>query len=242
MKKVRIEIKDLSIRYRQYESASKSLKLNLLKTSNFRSVSRLALDQISLSIMQGETVGVIGKNGAGKSTLAKAIVGSVRPITGWVRTHGVLTSMIELSGGLYTDLSPRENVELHSAIYQYYGALPENRAEVVCDWAGLTHVIDQPLRTFSSGMLARFAFSLSTDIKPDILILDEILSVGDKDFQEKSLTRTRNLIATGAAVLLISHDMNTILNFCNRVIWLENGRIKQEGLPEEVVNAYLKQV
>jgi len=233
-----IEINDLTVRYRHYESASRSIKLNLLTNKHGSKSTKDALEGISLKVHSGEVIGVIGRNGAGKSTLAKAIVGSVRPAAGWVRTEGVLTAMIELGAGLNQDMTPRENVGLHSAIYSYDLSDVDRRAVDVCSWAGLSDYIDKPLRTFSSGMSARFAFSLNTDMKPDILILDEILSVGDFEFQAKSLERTKELMNGGTSVILVSHDMGTIRKFSSRVLWLDSGRIAGFAGADEIIPKY----
>ena len=233
-----IEIDNLTVRYRHYESASRSLKLNLLTNKHGNKETRAALEGVSLSVFPGEVIGVIGRNGAGKSTLAKAIVGSVRPAVGWVRTNGVLTAMIELGAGLNQDMTPRENVALHSAIYSYDLADIDRRAMDVCSWAGLSEHIDKPLRTFSSGMNARFAFSLNTDMKPDILILDEILSVGDFEFQAKSLERTKELMKGGTSVILVSHDMGSIKKFSSRVLWLDSGKVVDLADAEKIVSKY----
>lgn len=238
IRKPNIEVRNLTIRYRQYESASRSIKINLLTNSHSNKTIKAALEEVNLDVYPGEVIGVIGRNGSGKSTLAKAIVGSVRPFGGWVKTNGVLTAMIELGAGLNQDMTPRENVALHSAIYSYDLKDVNNRAENVCSWAGLTEYIDKPLRTFSSGMNARFAFSLNTDMKPDILILDEILSVGDFEFQSKSLERTLELMNGGTSVILVSHDMNSIRKFSTRVVWLDSGKVKGSGEPEEIVSMY----
>lgn len=233
-----IEVSNLTVRYRQYESASRSIKINLLTNKHGSKKTRAALENISFSVFPGEVIGIIGRNGAGKSTLAKAIVGSVRPAGGWVRTDGVLTAMIELGAGLNQDMTPRENVALHSAIYSYDLSDVDRRAIDVCSWAGLSDYIDKPLRTFSSGMNARFAFSLNTDMKPDILILDEILSVGDFEFQAKSLERTKELMDGGTSVILVSHDMNSIRKFSSKVLWLDAGRIAGFAGAEEIVSHY----
>jgi ABC-2 type transport system ATP-binding protein len=233
-----IEVNDLTVRYRHYESASRSIKLNLLTNKHGSKSTKAALEGISLKVHPGEVIGVIGRNGAGKSTLAKAIVGSVRPAAGWVRTEGVLTAMIELGAGLNQDMTPRENVGLHSAIYSYDLSDVDRRAVEVCSWAGLSDYIDKPLRTFSSGMSARFAFSLNTDMKPDILILDEILSVGDFEFQAKSLERTKELMNGGTSVILVSHDMGTIRKFSSRVLWLDSGRIAGLAVADEIIPKY----
>jgi ABC-type polysaccharide/polyol phosphate transport system ATPase subunit len=233
-----IEIDSLTIRYRHYESASRSIKLNLLSNKHGSRKTKAALEDISFKVYPGEVIGIIGRNGAGKSTLAKAIVGSVRPVGGWVRTDGVLTAMIELGAGLNQDMTPRENVALHSAIYSYDSSDVNRRALDVCSWAGLSDYIDKPLRTFSSGMNARFAFSLNTDMKPDILILDEILSVGDFEFQAKSLERTKELMNGGTSVILVSHDMGSIRKFCSKVLWLNSGKIAGLGEVDEIVSKY----
>lgn len=236
--KIVIEAKDVTVSYRHYESATRSIKLNLLMNHKSQKQERFAIQNLSIRIAAGEIIGVIGNNGAGKSTLAKLVVGSVKPLTGWIRTEGVVTAMIELGAGINMDMTPRENVKLHSAIYGSPLSNSDERAQRICDWAGLLEYIDQPIRTFSSGMTARFAFSLNTDLNPDILILDEVLSVGDREFQEKSLERTKYLMQGGTSVLFVSHDMNSVRNFCSKVIWMESGKVKMIGEANEVVDRY----
>jgi ABC-type polysaccharide/polyol phosphate transport system ATPase subunit len=236
--KIVIEAKDVTVSYRHYESATRSIKLNLLMNHKSQKQKRFAIQNLSIQISAGEIIGDIGNNGAGKSTLAKLVVGSVKPLTGWIRTEGVVTAMIELGAGINMDMTPRENVKLHSAIYGSPLSKSDDRAHRICDWAGLLEYIDQPIRTFSSGMTARFAFSLNTDLNPDILILDEVLSVGDREFQEKSLERTKYLMQGGTSVLFVSHDMNSVRNFCSKVIWMESGKVKMIGEANEVVDCY----
>ena len=234
----RVELNNVSIAYRHFESASRSLKFDLLRSSWGKNQSKKALSEIDLVLEEGQVLGIIGRNGAGKSTLAKAILGSIVPTNGWVRTEGVLTAMIELGSGLNMDLSAYDNVRLHSALY----GITEDadaRCQRVCEWAGLQDNIDDPLRTFSSGMMARFAFSLNTDLKPDILIIDEILSVGDIIFQEKSFERTRRLMSDGCTVLLISHDLSLIRSVSTKVLWLEQGKIIALGEPDTVCDSYV---
>ena len=237
--KIVIEAKDVTVSYRHYESATRSIKLNLLMNHKSQKQERFAIQNLSIQISSGEIIGVIGNNGAGKSTLAKLVVGSVKPLTGWIRTEGVVTAMIELGAGINMDMTPRENVMLHSAIYGSPLSKSDERAQRICEWAGLLEYIDQPIRTFSSGMTARFAFSLNTDLNPDILILDEVLSVGDREFQEKSLERTKYLMQGGTSVLFVSHDMNSVRKFCSKVIWMESGHVKMIGEANEVVDRYV---
>jgi len=237
-----IEIQKATVVYRKYPSLTNSLKLELLqpRKSRLKSTSVSALKQISLEIGPGEVVGVIGRNGAGKSTLAKLIVGAVRPVSGWVVTRGSISSMIELTAGINTDMSPRENVRLNCAIQQLPLDDIQNRAIRICKNAGVQDLLDIPIRSFSSGMLARFAFSLYTDVSPDILIIDEILSVGDLGFQSYSQNVIKGLIDAGRCVVLISHDLDSILQHSSRVIWLENGTVRQDGLPKNVISEYRK--
>lgn len=238
MKTKRVQITDLTVAYRNYESASRSIKMSLLKRISNSNNHKLALLNVNLAAYEGDVIGVLGRNGSGKSTLVKAISGMVTPLSGRVVTNGVITSIIELGAGLNNELTCRENVKLHSAIY----GLPRNevdaRSERICEWAGLSGLIDTPIKTFSSGMLARFSFALVTDIQPKILILDEVLSVGDIDFQEKSLQRTLQLMGSGTTVFLVSHNLNTIREFANRAIWMDAGTVRFEGTPDETCQRY----
>jgi ABC-type polysaccharide/polyol phosphate transport system ATPase subunit len=238
MKNSRIDVKNLTIAYRNLDSASKSFKMSLLRSINNERSMKIALAGVNFSVGPGEVLGILGRNGSGKSTLAKAITGIVKPYKGQVITRGLVTSIIELGAGLNQELTCRENILLHSAIYRTERKSLNDKIERICNWAGLEKEVDTPLKAFSSGMMARFSFSLLTDIKPDILILDEILSVGDIDFQAKSLSRTRELMDSGTSVLLISHNLNTIREFATRAIMLENGRIKSKGDVDLVCKIY----
>jgi ABC-2 type transport system ATP-binding protein len=232
-------IENATFGYRVYSAAHKTLKLQLLKGNNEQSYKNV-FTNLNFSIRKGESVGILGRNGAGKSTLVKAIAGAIKPSTGRIQTWGSLNSLIELGSGLNMDLSAADNVELHTALYDLTHMDPKKRVSEIMMWAGLEGKENEPLRTFSSGMLARFNFSLSTDYTPDLLILDEILSVGDSNFQAKSYTRTTELLNSGATIILVSHDVNTIKKFCNRGIYIEEGRIIADGSPEEVATLYVE--
>ena len=239
MSETRIVVSSLKVEYREYSSASRSIKTNFLsgKTSSAKTT-RSAVEDISLTVSAGEVLGVIGRNGAGKSTLVKAICGVVKPTNGFVQTFGTLTPMIELGAGINLEFNARENVTLHSALYGIPHEKDEERTRQILEWAGLEYSSEKPLKSYSSGMLARFSFALSTQIQPDILVLDEILSVGDQEFQNKSLERTKQLMGEGCAVVLVSHSMPTILEFATSVVWLNGGRVIQSGDPKEVVAEY----
>ncbi len=233
-----MQVKDVSLAYRIYPGLTNSLKFELLNRRKSNYVSHAALKNINLEIYEGEVLGIIGRNGAGKSTLAKVIAGMLRPQDGWVKTRGKVATMIELSAGINQDMTPYENVRLNSAINRLPMKNVRRRATEICKFAGIIDYIDDPVRTFSSGMAARFAFSMSIEINPDILIADEILSVGDKDFQATSFQAMKRLIDSNKCVLLVSHDLNVIRKFCNRAIWIDGGQIKADGKPKKVISLY----
>ncbi len=197
-----------------------------------------ALEDVSLHMDPGEVVGLIGRNGAGKSTLMKVIAGVLKPTKGSVSVVGSLAPMIELGAGFDFELTARENVMLNAAILGYTKAFILEKMDEVIQFSELEEFMDVPLRNFSSGMVTRLAFAISTVVQPQILLVDEILSVGDESFQKKSKARMISLMQEGVTVLFVSHSLADILEICDRVIWLEHGRIKMEGLAEDVCAAY----
>lgn len=197
-----------------------------------------ALDNISLTIPKGEVCGIIGRNGAGKSTLLKLIAGVLTPTEGTVRIKGSIAPMLELGAGFDLELTARENIYLNGAILGFSKEFLDSKYQQIVEFSELQEFMDQPVRTFSSGMIMRLAFSISTLVEPEVLIVDEILSVGDAHFAQKSGQRMRELMSSGTTVLMVSHSYNQIVEFCDRVIWLEKGRIVMDGEPEEVCRAY----
>ena len=197
-----------------------------------------ALKDLSFSITKGETVAIIGKNGAGKSTLLKLLAQVVPPTSGELKVIGSVAPMIELGAGFNPELTGRENIIFYSALLGRDIKEVKARVEEIADWAGVTDHMDHQLRTFSSGMIARLAFSTATDQVPDLLLIDEVLSVGDGEFALKSKKRMQEIITSGTTVILVSHDLVTVAQLANRVIWLEKGAIKMVGNPSEVIAAY----
>ena len=197
-----------------------------------------ALKDLSFSVTKGETVAIIGKNGAGKSTLLKLLAQVVPPTSGQLTVIGSVAPMIELGAGFNPELTGRENIIFYSALLGRDIKEVKARVEEIADWAGVTDHLDYQLRTFSSGMIARLAFSTATDQVPDLLLIDEVLSVGDGEFALKSKKRMQEIITSGATVILVSHDLVTVAQLANRVIWLEKGAIKMVGNPSEVIAAY----
>lgn len=200
-----------------------------------------ALDDISFHVEKGEIFGIIGKNGAGKSTLLKLLAGIMKPSSGSVQTYGSIAPMIELGTGFDFELSPIENIYLSGSILGYDKDFLDEKIPDILSFSELWDFKDNPIKYFSSGMVARLAFSVSTLVVPDILIVDEVLSVGDIDFQKKSYARMMELMKSGTTVVYVSHDINSMRELCTRVTWLEKGRVRMEGNAEDVCNAYLSE-
>jgi ABC-type polysaccharide/polyol phosphate transport system ATPase subunit len=197
-----------------------------------------ALNDVSFEVRRGEVVSLIGPNGAGKTTMMKVIARVLPPSKGRVVVRGVLAPMIALGAGFNAEVSGYENIVLFGTLL---GRPPEEmreRAAEIAQWAELTDFIDVPVRAYSSGMLARLGFAIASDVDPDVLVVDEVLAVGDEAFQRKSYQRMEKLMGGGTAVLLVSHDLDVVRSISHRVLWLDHGRTKLMGEPAEVVDAY----
>lgn len=197
-----------------------------------------ALKDVSFEVKKGEVLGIIGHNGAGKSTLLKVISGILKPTAGSVHVNGTIVPMLELGSGFDFDLTGRENVFLNGAILGYSELFLKEKYEEIVDFSELGQFIDVPLRNYSSGMVMRLAFSIATVVRPDILIVDEILAVGDAAFQEKSKKRMLELMGGGTTVLFVSHSIQQIREMCNKVLWLEHGVVVQSGETKSVCDSY----
>jgi ABC-2 type transport system ATP-binding protein len=238
-----IEIKNVGFAYRVLKNRSGLLK-ELFKDFISRKVrveNYQALKDVSFTVDSGEVLAIIGKNGAGKSTLLKILARVLPPTSGSAKISGSIAPMIELGAGFHLEMSGAENVLLYSTLMGRDISKTKNRTQAIGEWAGVTDHMDFPLRTFSSGMVARLAFATATDETADVLLIDEVLSVGDADFQSKSSARMTELINKGAAVVLVSHDMSAVRRLAHKAIWLENGLVKMSGPTEQVVTAYEKQ-
>ena len=243
-KELIVEATDVSLAYRRTRHRVSSLKQTAIDTINRRLAYEefFALNKVSFNIGRGETVSIIGRNGAGKSTLLKVIARVLPPTQGRVIVRGHVAPMIELGAGFNPELTGAENIVLYGTLL---GRTPKDmrgRIEAIADWAGLAEPMNIPIRAYSSGMTARLAFATATDVTPDLLLIDEVLSVGDADFREKSAARTQEMMNGGCAVLLVSHDLETVQRMSTRAIYLSNGQEKVSGDPIEVVEAYLADV
>ncbi len=198
-----------------------------------------ALAGVDLQVKRGDAVGLIGRNGAGKTTLMKVIARVLRPSEGSVAIRGLVAPLLELGAGFDTELTGRENVFLNGAILGRSRKEMVQRFPGIVEFSGLGHFIDAPLRTYSTGMVARLGFAIATDVQPDILLLDEVLSVGDLEFQQKCTQRIEEFLAGGATLILVSHSPEAILQLCRRVVWLDAGHVVADGPAPQVVEAFV---
>ena len=199
-----------------------------------------ALNDVSFEVKKGEVIGLIGSNGAGKSTLLKVVSGVMKPTKGKVTVNGQVSPMIELGAGFDYELTARENIYLNGAILGYSKQFIDDKFEEIVEFSELRDFLDAPVKNFSSGMVAKLAFSIATVVDPEILIVDEILSVGDIKFQEKSKNKMMEMIKGGTTVLYVSHSLESIEELCDRVVWLEHGKLVKIGNTKEICKEYYK--
>ena len=239
---VMVEAKELSMRFNLGVDKGFSFKqwfVELGRGGRKKEEPFVALRSVSFTVRRGEVVGLVGANGAGKSTLLKLVAGVMKPSGGTVRCGGSVCPMIELGAGFDPQLSARENIYLNGAIMGYSRAFLDSRFDAIVDFAELRSFLDVPVQNFSSGMVARLAFSIATQTEPEILIVDEILSVGDAAFQAKSEEKMLSLMRGGTTVLFVSHSVAQIEKLCSRALWLERGVLREDGPSETVCAHYL---
>lgn len=237
-----IELKNVSVVFKRNSEKMTSLKeyfINSLR-KKIRKEQFVALENINITIEEGEVVGLLGLNGAGKSTLLKVISGIIKPTTGEVKLNGKMAPLIELGAGFDPELTGRENIFLNGSLLGFSKKELKERIEEIIEFSELNEFIDVPLKNYSSGMYARLGFSIATIYDPEILIIDEVLSVGDFHFQEKSLNKIMEMIGKGTTVLFVSHDIEQVKKLCEKVIWLEKGRIKVIGESKKICEEYAK--
>ncbi len=237
-----IELDDVGLVFRVRRHGRVSLKeyivSGLLRRPRQNIMEVRALGGINLRVGEGERLGIVGNNGAGKSTLLKLLAGIYPPTTGRREVHGRISSLFEISTGFEPDATGWENIAYRGYLQGETPRSIREKVKPIAEFSELGEFLDMPVRYYSTGMMIRLAFSIATAVEPEILIIDEVLAAGDAAFQVKARDRMRNLIARARAVIVVSHDMKAIAGLCDRVIWIDHGRIRREGPADEVIEAY----
>lgn len=238
-----IEIRNMSKSFKIQSDRAKSLKDMILffNRKNSKTVLKV-LNNISVDIKKGETVALVGSNGSGKSTLLKLMTRIIYPTSGTVETNGKLTSLLELGAGFHQDFTGRENIYFNASIFGLTQEEIERRMDDIINFSELGRFIDEPIRTYSSGMYMRLAFSIAINVDAEILLIDEILAVGDQHFQEKCYAKLRELKASDKTIVIVSHSLDVVRDLCTRAIWIYKGNIQMDGEPGEVIDEYLRQI
>ena len=240
MGEIVIKVQDVSMHFNLMEEKVDSLKEYFMKLIKGKLLYNdfIALQHVSFTVDKGEILGLIGLNGAGKSTLLKILAGVLAPTTGKVMVKGKIAPLIEVGAGFDPELTARENIFLNGAILGHSEAYMKEHFQEIIDFAELQQFVDVPVKNFSSGMYARLGFSIATMVQPDILIVDEVLSVGDYRFQEKCEQRIRKMIEKGVTIIMVSHDNDLIQKLCTKVVWLDHGKVKAIGDTQEICSEY----
>ena len=235
-----IEVIDVTKKFKIYYDKASTLKEHMLFWKRNKSEEFVALKNINVKIKKGETVGLIGVNGSGKSTLLKLMTKIIYPTSGKVITHGKLTSLLELGAGFHQDFTGRENIYFNAAIFGLTRDEIDKRLDDIIEFSELGEFIDNPVRTYSSGMYMRLAFSIAINVDAEILLIDEILAVGDQHFQEKCFNKLEELKNSDKTIVIVSHNLDQIESLCTRAIWIYDGEVEMDATPEEVIPKYLE--
>ena len=235
-----IKVNDVYIQFNKATEKIDNIKEYVIKLLKHQLLfqSFIALKGVSFEVKKGEAWGFIGSNGAGKSTLLKAISGILKPYKGTIKVKGTISPLIELGAGFDRELTARENIFLNGSVLGYSESFLKEKFDEIVDFAEVWDFLDVPLKNYSSGMSARLGFSIATITRPDILICDEVLAVGDFKFQKKCEQRMNNLLSNGTSLLFVSHSLEQVKRMCNKVIWLDHGKMKMCGDAKEVCDAY----
>lgn len=242
-KDVAIKVTHVSKTFKLYYDRANTLKEKILffsKKNKSKDEILHVLKDINLTIKKGESVALIGTNGSGKSTLLKLMTKIIYPNKGHVSTNGKLTSLLELGAGFHDDFTGRENIYFNASIFGLTKAEIDERIDEIIEFSELGDFIDNPVRTYSSGMYMRLAFSVAINVQAEILLIDEILAVGDQHFQDKCFKKLIELKESGKTIVIVTHSMQQVKNFCNRAVWLYQGEVRKDGPVDDVLDEYLK--
>ncbi len=237
---IAIRVENMTKEFKVFYDKPSTLKERLVFWNKKKSESRKVLNRIDLNIKKGETVALIGTNGSGKSTLLKLMTKIIYPTKGKITTYGKLTSLLELGAGFHPDFTGRENIYFNASIFGLTKKEIEKRMDEIIQFSELEAFIDSPVRTYSSGMYMRLAFSVAINVDAEILLIDEILAVGDQHFQDKCFAKLQELKNRNKTIVIVSHALDSIKVLCDRAVWIYNGEVKMDGKVEEVVEEYIK--
>ena len=238
--KYSIEVKNVTKKFKVFYDKPNTLKERLVFWKNNKADVRTVLENINLNIKKGETVALIGVNGSGKSTLLKLMTKIIYPTKGSIITRGKLTSLLELGAGFHEDFTGRENIYFNASIFGLTRKEIESKIDEIIEFSELGDFIDNPVRTYSSGMYMRLAFSVAINVEAEILLIDEILAVGDQHFQDKCFAKLHELKESDKTIVIVSHSLDSVKKLCNRAIWINKGHVEKDGNTEEVIEEYLK--
>lgn len=238
MNRPAILVQDVTVRFRQYSDKKPTLRRSLARMRLRESGFVEALTDVSFQVARGEAFGIIGPNGAGKSTLLRCLAGTLRPNSGKVVVNGRTSTLLQLGVGFNPELSGRRNIYLGGLANGMRKREIDELFDEIVAYAELEDAINRPVKTYSSGMFSRLAFSVSMHLEPDVLLLDEVLAVGDKGFRDKSMASMQEVLARSGTIVFVSHSLQSVSEFCDRALWLERGRVKMVGPADEVVDAY----
>jgi ABC transporter related len=233
-----VVVKDVSKMFRIYHERNQSIKATLMRGRRARYDEFWALKDVNLEIASGQTFGLVGSNGSGKSTLLKTMARILSPDSGSIVTNGKVTALLELGAGFHPELSGRDNVYLNGSILGLSQKEIDSKFDEIVDFAGLEQFIDQPVKNYSSGMYVRLGFAVAINVDPDILMVDEVLAVGDEEFQTRCMEKFDEFAQAGKTIILVSHALGTVRDMCDQVAWLSHGRILEVGDPDEVIDKY----
>lgn len=235
-----IEVKNMSKDFKLVYDKPNTLKERLVFWKSTKKEYRHVLKNINLNIKKGETVALIGTNGSGKSTLLKLMTKIIYPTKGYIKTNGKLTSLLELGAGFHPDFTGRENIYFNASIFGLTAAEIDKRVDEIIKFSELQDFIDTPVRTYSSGMYMRLAFSVAINVDAEILLIDEILAVGDQHFQDKCFEKLEDLKNSGKTIVIVSHSLGSVKKLCDRAIWIYDGEVRLDGNTKDVIDEYLK--
>ena len=240
MEEIAIKVRNMSKNFKLNSDKPHTLKERLVFGKKNKKEYREILKNIDLDIYKGETVALIGTNGSGKSTLLKLMTKIIYPTKGKITTNGKLTSLLELGAGFHPDFTGRENIYFNASIFGLTRSEIEKRIDDIIEFSELGDLIDTPVRTYSSGMYMRLAFSVAINVDADILLIDEILAVGDQHFQDKCFAKLQELKNSSKTIVIVSHSLDSVKKLCNRAVWIYEGKVRLDGKTDKVIEEYLK--